>query len=290
MTPFRLLAGLLLATSFACASPSSSHRLAEAPRARDEGDLRVMTFNIHSGLEGLDKVVEVIRATAPDIVALQEVDIGSRRSGGLDQLALLAERTGLRYFAHFRTTTLYGGDYGPAVLSRYPLEKVEQHALPVEPGMEPRTVAHALVNVNGREVSVYATHLTKRPFNGGLRVRQGAAILSLMERDPRPKLLMGDMNDVPTSLPMRLLKRELMDVFAQSGQGPDKTYRMPAFLPEARIDYVLACDHFRPRSSRVLRSDASDHYPVVADLTLLEPVQTPTAQVMRRPESHPGGN
>ncbi|WP_309890289.1 endonuclease/exonuclease/phosphatase family protein [Archangium sp.] len=244
-----------------------------------------MTFNIHSGLEGLDKVAEVIRATGPDIVALQEVDIGSLRSKGQDQLAVLAERTGYRYSAHFRTTTLYGGGYGPALLSRYPLEKVEQHALPVEPGMEPRIVAHAIVNVNGREVSVYATHLTKRPFNGELRMRQSVAILELMERDPRPKLLMGDMNDVPTSRPMRLLKRELMDVFALRGQGRDTTYRMPAFLPEARIDYVLACDHFLPKSSRVLRSDASDHYPVVADLTLLEPVETPTAQVARRPES-----
>jgi endonuclease/exonuclease/phosphatase family metal-dependent hydrolase len=246
-----------------------------------------MTFNIHSGLDGLDRVVEVIRTASPDIVALQEVDVGSRRSGGLNQVSVLAERTGLTHSAHFRTTSLHGGDYGVALLSRFPLERVEQHALPVDPGMEARTVAHAVLKVHGQEVSVYVTHLTKRPFNGANRVRQSATILKLMAQDPRPKLLMGDMNDSPDSRPMRLFKRELMDVFALRGEGADKTYPMLSLLPDQRIDYVLACDHFMPKRSRVLRTDASDHFPVVADLTLLEPVQAPAAEVVERPHAQP---
>ncbi|MGZ3458528.1 MAG: endonuclease/exonuclease/phosphatase family protein, partial [Archangium sp.] len=47
-----------------------------------EGDLRVMTFNIQSGHEGVDKVAEAIRSEAPDIVALQEVDVHTRRADG----------------------------------------------------------------------------------------------------------------------------------------------------------------------------------------------------------------
>ncbi|MCY1082139.1 endonuclease/exonuclease/phosphatase family protein [Archangium lansingense] len=284
----RLLAGLFLATSLACASSPSSLRADAAPvtpsvsEARGEGDLRVMTFNIQSAIHGLDKVAEVIRSASPDIVALQEVDVGSRRANGLDQPAELARRTGLKYYAHFRTTTLFGGDYGVALLSRFPLESVEQHPLPVETGTEPRTVARVLMNVHGQGVSVYVTHLTRRPFNGSIRVRQSAAIMKLMEQDPRPKLLMGDMNDTPDAGSIRLFKRELSDVFALRGVGSADTYPLPV-IPNLRIDYVLACDRFMPKSSKVLRVKASDHYPVVADLTLLEPMKAPAAEVVERP-------
>ena len=234
----RLFAALLLATPIACVStsslraaptaasaPASEAQASASPVAQNarELNLRVMTFNIQSGIHGIDKVAELIRSAGPDIVALQEVDVGSSRALGLDQPAELARRTGLPYFAHFRTTTLFGGAYGVAILSRFPLENVEQHPLPVEPGAEPRTVARALLKLNGQEVSVYVTHLTRRPFNGALRVRQSAAIIALLDQDPRPKLLMGDMNDTPDSGSIRLFKRELSDVFALRGQGPDVT-------------------------------------------------------------------
>jgi endonuclease/exonuclease/phosphatase family metal-dependent hydrolase len=230
-----------------------------------------MTFNIQSGLRGLDRVAEVIRAANPDIVALQEVDQGSRRAGGLDQTAVLAEKTGLPYHAHFRTTDLYGGAYGIALLSRFPLEALEEHPLPVPRGAEPRTLAHALMRVDGREVSVYLTHLIRRPFNGDARVRQSALIAGLLAKDPRPKLLMGDLNDDPDSRPVRLLRRNLTDVVAASGQGSEGTYPLPLpFSPALRIDYVLACDAFVPLRSEVLRVGVSDHYPVIADVRLKE--------------------
>ncbi|WP_257453486.1 endonuclease/exonuclease/phosphatase family protein [Archangium lipolyticum] len=289
----RLLAGLFLAMPIACAS-SPSLRSDSAPVSiaapgslavpaafRGGDDLRVMTFNIQSGRHGLDKVAETIRSASPDIVALQEVDVGSIRANGMDQPAELARRTGLPYYAHFRTTTLHGGDYGVALISRFPLESVEQHPLPVEPGTEPRTVARVLMKVNGQEVSIYVTHLTRRPFNGDVRMRQSAAIMKLLASDSRPKLLMGDMNDTPDSRSLRLFKRELVDVFALRGEGPSETYPLPV-IPNLRIDYVLACDHFMPKRSQVLRVRASDHYPVVADLTLLGPAKAPAVELVQR--------
>jgi endonuclease/exonuclease/phosphatase family metal-dependent hydrolase len=101
-----------------------------------------------------------------------------------------------------------------------------------------------------------------------VRQRQSVAILRLLEQDPRPRLLLGDLNDDPDSLPVRLLRRELTDVFAASGQGPSGTYPLPLFLPTLRIDYVLADGAFAACNSRVLRVGASDHYPVIADVHL----------------------
>jgi endonuclease/exonuclease/phosphatase family metal-dependent hydrolase len=232
-----------------------------------------MTFNIQSGLRGLAGVADVIRQAQPDIVALQEVDLGSQRASGLNQAAVLAQRTGLEYHAHFRTTDLYGGAYGIALLSRFPLEALAQYPLPVPRGAEPRTVVHALMRVHGREVSVYLTHLIRRPFNGDIRLRQSALIANLLAKDPRPKLLMGDLNDGPDSRTVRLLRRELTDVFAATGKGPDGTYPLPLpFSPTLRIDYVLACGAFEPLRSTVLRVGASDHYPVIADVRLKQRV------------------
>lgn len=280
MTAARLLTALLLAAPLACVStpkPPVAAAVVAGAAARDAEDVRVMTFNIQSALRGLDGVAEAIRSAAPDIVALQEVDVGSTRAHGLDEAAELSRRTGLPYFKHFRTTDLFGGAYGVALLSRYPFEVKGQYALPVPEGTEPRTVAHVVMNLGGREVSVYATHLTRRPFNADVRMRQSVAILKLLAQDTRPKLLMGDMNDDPDSRAVRLFKRELTDAFASSGAGPAGTYPLPLFLPTLRIDYVLVDSGFAPHSSRVLRVGASDHFPVVADLHL-KPLVTPEMQ------------
>lgn len=282
MTFARLLTALLLAAPLACVSVPQPRAAAPVARAvdapRDAEDLRVMTFNIQSALRGLDGVADAIRSASPDLVALQEVDVGSTRAHGLDEPAELSRRTGLPYFKHFRTTDLFGGAYGVALLSRYPFEVQGQYALPVPAGTEPRTIAHVVLHLaGGREVSVYATHLTRRPFNSDVRMRQSVAILKLLAQDKRPKLLMGDMNDDPDSRAVRLFTRELTDAFASSGSGPAGTYPLPLFLPTLRIDYVLVDGAFSAHSSRVLRVGASDHYPVVADLHL-KPLVTPQMQ------------
>ncbi|HEX8697643.1 MAG TPA: endonuclease/exonuclease/phosphatase family protein [Myxococcaceae bacterium] len=264
-----LLLGVM-ALSSACAT---SGQLS----SRGPGELRLMTYNIKSAIRGMDGVVEVIREASPDIVALQEVDRGSQRAGGLDQAAELSRRTGLPYHAHFRTRDMFGGAYGIALLSRFPVEALEQYPLPMTPGGEPRTVVHALLRVDGHEVSVYLTHLVHPPFRDRIRLRQSALIASLLERDSRPKILMGDLNDGPDSTAVRLLRRSMKDTFDASGSGPPGTFPLPLpFRPSVRIDYVLACDAFTPLRSQVLRVEASDHYPVVADVRLKEaPVPSP---------------
>jgi endonuclease/exonuclease/phosphatase family metal-dependent hydrolase len=265
-----LLAGLL-----ACATASSSNQrpgeTGEAAEGRAQGELRLMTYNIKSGTRGLDEVAEVIRTTRPDIVALQEVDRGSRRAGRLDQAAVLAASAGLPYHVHFRTRDVSDGAYGIALLSRFPLEAVEQYPLPMSPGGEPRTLAHAVMQVEGREVSVYITHLVHPPFRDRIRLRQSALISSLLARDLRPKILMGDFNDGPDSTSVRLLRRHMRDTFDASGSGWAGTFQLPLpFLPAVRIDYVMASDSFIPLRSRVPRVEASDHYPVIADVRLKE--------------------
>ena len=78
---------------------------------------------------------------------------------------------------------------------------------------------------------------------------------------------MGDLNDLPDSLSVRLLRRELTDAFVASGRGPGETFPMPRpFSMAVRLDYVLASQAFLPLCSEVVRVNASDHYPLLAHL------------------------
>src|SRR6201988_5473845 len=88
--------------------------------------IRVMTYNIHVGV-GMDKkldlerIADVINKEHPDLVGVQEVDRGVKRTEGKDEIAELAAMTRMQYaFAH----NLYyqGGQYGVAILSRTPIK------------------------------------------------------------------------------------------------------------------------------------------------------------------------
>jgi endonuclease/exonuclease/phosphatase family metal-dependent hydrolase len=235
----------------------------------EEPSFRVMTFNIQSASHGLEAVAQTIRSGQPDVVALQEVDCGTLRSRGVNQAEALALATGLPYFRHFRATELHGGPYGVALLSRTPFLFAEQHALPNESGLEPRTVARAVVNVGGRNISVYVTHLSHLLNRGALRERQAQRILSLVRADPFPVVLLGDFNESRAKA-VSLLSSALVDAFARVGRGPSGTFPLPIFLPELRLDFVFASAALRPLQSFVLRHKASDHYPVVADMGFAE--------------------
>ena len=88
--------------------------------------LRVMTYNTHGGI-GSDgqcrpeRIAQVIGRFSPDVVALQEIDVGCGRSGRLDQARNIADLTGMS--AHFTGARDEGGGrYGNAILTHHPYE------------------------------------------------------------------------------------------------------------------------------------------------------------------------
>ncbi len=277
-----LLTSSVLLFNAACTAPSrvSDHgiRSIAAPLTSDAPSLRVMTFNVQSCLHGLDRVAEVIREARPHVVALQEVDRGTHRSNQLDQARELARRAGLEHSAFFATTRLNGGEYGVALASRFPILSSRFYALPTPRGIEPRGVAHAVLDMDGHEVSVYVTHLSNLPRRSALRFDQARFIARLIEADPRPTLLLGDLNDAPDSPALLRLKRRLADAFAHHGRGPAQTYPMPFVIPDLRLDYVLSSPELAASDVYVLRELASDHYPVIADFTM---PPTPVARTVR---------
>ena len=224
--------------------------------------LRVLTYNIHHG-EGSDgkfdyerlagKIVEL----RPDVAVLQEVDRGTQRAGGVDQAARLAELTGMD-FVFGRAMPYDGGEYGLAILSRFPIERSETYPLPFDFGQEPRALLRArIVPDNGLPVfDCWGTHLCHQSEDS--RVRQVKQIRWVLRKfEGAPVVLAGDFNALPGSAPMEaMLADDWLDATA----------------PQSEIDYVLIRwrDAWRVVKVVVLEDrTVSDHRPVLAELEWL---------------------
>ena len=234
-------------------------------------EVRILTYNIHHG-EGIDgkfdlaRIAKVIRQSRADIVALQEVDQRTKRIGGVDTLATLAELTKRRP-VFGRSMSFDGGEYGNALLVRGTILRHSVHPIPASFGREPRSILRAEVRLKGckHPMLVMATHWDNESQLDRLA---GAALANQLanESPELPALLAGDFNANPSNAAVKLLSGTWMI----SGAGvPLHTY--PVAAPKVQIDYILA----RPGSAWTVREAqvlpeilASDHRPLLARLRL----------------------
>jgi endonuclease/exonuclease/phosphatase family metal-dependent hydrolase len=233
--------------------------------------LTVVTYNIHhgGGADGkvdLPRLAEVIRKCEPDLVALQEVDNGVPRSASAREAADLGKLLGM--FGVFGKAMDYqGGQYGDAVLSRFPIESSEVHHLPYRDGdkREPRCAVAATVALrDGRKIVFMSTHLdhTHEPSD---RLAQAEELAAIVAKEKLPVILAGDFNCDPGTPPLETLAKE-MDLVTK-----DEPPTCPADAPKETIDHVFV----KPRGkwkvveTRVVEETiASDHRPVMVKLEL----------------------
>jgi endonuclease/exonuclease/phosphatase family metal-dependent hydrolase len=225
---------------------------------QDPGTLRVLTYNIHHG-EGTDKefdyrrLAQIIDTLSPDIVALQEVDVGTERASGVDQPALLGKRLRMRH-AFGQAMPYQGGRYGEAILSRFPIEKVIVHPLPYQFEQEPRAALEVRVRPKGiGPLTFVGTHLCHQKVEN--RVQQTQRLCRLFSsQEGDPVILAGDFNARPGSEPMKVLV----------GAG-----WVDAVAPRSVIDYVLvrSCDPWQVKEVTIIPEPVvSDHSPVLVVL------------------------
>lgn len=231
--------------------------------------VRVLTYNIHHG-EGtdgvfdLDRLANIIKSAEPDLVALQEVDQGTERAAGVNQLTELGRLTGLQ--ATFgKAMDFQGGGYGVGVLSRQPPLSVQNHPLPGPPGREPRTAlaVDVAMRERGPVLQFISTHLDFGRDSEN-RAAQAESLNRLIVRDGRPSILAGDMNSRIDSPVMQILG--LRWTIASS---VDLSPIDPAARPQGGVDYVLfqPSDVWRMIEWNVVDAPvASDHQPVLAVL------------------------
>jgi endonuclease/exonuclease/phosphatase family metal-dependent hydrolase len=223
--------------------------------------LTVLSYNIRhgQGMDGrldLERTAAVIRSVSPDVVALQEVDRRTSRSGGVDQAEELGRLTGM-HAAFAKAIDYGGGEYGNAVLSKRPVVEFEVHPLP---GQEPR----ALLEVRFEDFTFFATHLdVSRPET--LREESARKIVEIVrERGDVPAVLAGDLNTVRGRETLQVLSGEWR-IAGDDREQPT----IPSGEPRRQIDFILfrPAEKWRVAEVRVIEEKvASDHRPIMAVL------------------------
>ncbi len=239
--------------------------------------MRLMTYNVHRcvGVDrrlDVERIVAVIAEHDPDIVCLQELDVGRVRTGGVDQAQRIADSLGMSVRFH-AAMTVEQEEYGDAILSRWPERLIRVGALPTIrgiPGLEPRGALWTRVEKQDcPPLNVLTTHLGLVPREQRL---QAAALVGkdwMGHADCQgPTILAGDFNATSITRPYQTLTRRLADCQRQIGQRPTiKTF--PSGFPAIRIDHAFVSPHIRVVGVRAAFSPlarmASDHLPLVVD-------------------------
>jgi endonuclease/exonuclease/phosphatase family metal-dependent hydrolase len=224
--------------------------------------LRVLTCNIRFGTDILGRPrladqAAVVSAARPDLVLLQEVLPPS-------QAEQLARAAGLEHLALGPARRTSGGEFGNAILSRWPLVDVENRAVP-GPRLisQPRAVLAATAVLDEHRLRVAAAHFGIAP---GEAERAARAALDMTLTSSDAIVVGGDFNrPLPHAMCHRLLRRHLVDCAAADGRIPRATFPSPK--PVLRLDYLYVRD-LNIEHVEVLPTTASDHRPLVADLLL----------------------
>jgi endonuclease/exonuclease/phosphatase family metal-dependent hydrolase len=220
------------------------------------------------------RIAEVIAEMSVDVVALQELDLGRRRSAGVDQTKMIAERLG--WYSNFHPAMRRDHEhYGNAILSRYQLNFRRAVELPGKPPFfcrENRAAIEVSIETNLGEVHIINTHL-------GLGWRERLVQTQLFTSaewraaiaGDTPLILLGDFNSLRGSRPYRTLNRHLRDVRELiRASEPIRTF--PTRLPVLAVDHIFVNRAVQPLNVTVHRSPlariASDHFPLMAEFVL----------------------
>lgn len=218
--------------------------------------LKVGSYNIKHGADaGLDMSVIAADITSLnlDIVGLQEIDQLTRRVGGMDTMKRLSEATGYKYYAFARAIDYQGGEYGTAVLSRYPIISFETHPLE-SAGYEARSAGHAVIEIEGVRIDFFNTHLSFE--DKAIRKKQFAQLAELIA-DCRIFILTGDFNTADTSEFSVIANSELVN--------ENKFSTFPS--SQKGIDNIVISSNWEIFSSGVVVTGHSDHNLLWTEIT-----------------------
>lgn len=247
--------------------------------AEQSRTLRVLCYNIHygqgnDGQYDLERLAAVIAQAKPDLVALQEVDVGVKRSGRVHEARRLGELTGMA--VRFGPTQHYeGGLFGNAVMTRLPILDVEIHPLPYteatpEQVTYPRgAIAVTVRGPDGQPLRFVSTHFQHNVPEDRVAEAQAVNALFAADDDSLPTILAGDINATPDSEPVRILLERWTNAIDKAAAPT-----VPSDKPNSRIDYIFyrPAARFRLLSAEVIAEPmASDHRPVFAELEIVTP-------------------
>lgn len=243
--------------------------------AQEPTTLRVMSFNIRHG-EGadrridLDRIAAVIEKGKPDLVALQEVDRNTKRSKNTDQARYLAAKLKMNYVFD-KTQSFEGGEFGNAILSRFPILRNTSLRLPKGESGE-RGVLVAEIKVGKKKDDVVRFACTLLSHRGGDRERLLQAkkmnTLFFIEGETSPVILAGDFFAGPKTKPIDEMRTKWSEAGAVAPEkpNPEESEKMG----DSRQDYIFfrSNDPFQVKEARILKEPLLQQNPLFAVLAL----------------------
>lgn len=225
--------------------------------------VRFVVYNVRGFRDGFERLVRLVGRFVPDVVLLNE-------TGGRIRLRRFARALGMD--AATDPWSPFRRRVKDAVLVRPPWRIVEhrQHRFDGGPWLYPRGGLVARLEHRGARLCAIATHLGLHPRE---RLEHAKALTELAEAVHTPIVAGGDLNEKPDGRAVGLLSERFRDAWLLGGDADGETF--PSDEPTARIDYLFVSEAIVVE--RVLvppgpdARAASDHRPLVAELTLPGP-------------------
>jgi len=228
-----------------------------------------MIWNIHNAIGddeifNLDRLVQDIKENDPDILGLNEVDLGALKTSFIDLPSYFAHKLNMYYFYGY---TFYK-HYGNVILSKYPILEAEIIPLPItDQSNEPRSLIKAKFQINSSIWTVYVTHLSTSSDD---RLIQVPYIINEIQKEISFEniIWMGDFNLEPSSTEYSLINStstlNFTDSYRFLNSDPGYTSHFDEnHIPRKRIDYILCSPDLIPQISEVYCSISSDHCAVI---------------------------
>lgn len=240
--------------------------------------LKIMTYNIAAGRVYLNyaetkkapvdvtKCGEVIKSEDPVICGLNEVDCLTDRSGNVDETEVLKKMLGMEGFFG-KAIDLPGGEYGNALLSKYPILEKEVIEIPEVKNKisgyyyERRVILRAKLDVAGG-ITVLQLH---SGLSDDEKINCIDKLCEVVDSLDTPVIVMGDFNMVPDYPSLDKLRERLVDTKDILNGGDFMTYGTYEGERKLHIDYIFLSKDIKPISLRVPDSGVSDHYPLVLE-------------------------
>ena len=224
--------------------------------------LKLMSYNVRNakgmdGIHNIQRIANVIINEAPDVVAVQELDSMTTRSGQKYVLGELSERTQM-YATYAPAISFQGGKYGIGILSKETPLAIRTYPLPG------REEARMLLVAEFKNYFFACTHLSLTEED---RLASLDIIKNSVGKSEKPYFLAGDLNDKPDSKFIQALQQDFQVL------THIKKPTFPAPEPTETIDYIAAWKHgsndFANLSAQVLEEPvASDHRPLSIQLRM----------------------
>ncbi|MCD2255612.1 endonuclease/exonuclease/phosphatase family protein [Agrilactobacillus fermenti] len=241
--------------------------------------LRVADYNIAAGAPMKINTVAQAQAIAAkdiDVIGLSEVDQYTKRHN-YDMLNRFTQFAKMPYASFGKTLDFQGGKYGTGIASKIPLTDVSQVTYPNQENLgqtEDYIYQRTVLNVKGVKIAFYNTHMAYE--NAQIRTAEINKLKDAILKDPIPyKIVVGDFNTDQTYQEWAPLADMMNFANGKDGHWTDTFNTYDKTMKLYAIDNILTSKNIEINHFEVpLWPWLSDHYPVIAEVTLKNVIDT----------------